>query len=83
MFVANNFLPDRTVLQWHPAASKDLPTLKTNEIVVFSVDSLTTIRLNYSISTLIRFFKSPSSSIFVKHFLAFRLISLCSRITFS
>jgi hypothetical protein len=53
MFVANNFLPDRTVLQWHPAASKDLPTLKTNEIVVFSVDSLTTIRLNYSISTLI------------------------------
>jgi hypothetical protein len=34
--VANHFLPDRAVLQWHPAASEDLPTPNTNEIVVFS-----------------------------------------------
>jgi hypothetical protein len=34
--VANNFLPDRAVLKWLPAASEDLPTPNTNEIVVFS-----------------------------------------------
>jgi hypothetical protein len=28
--------PDRTVLQWRPAAGEDLPTQNTNEIVVFS-----------------------------------------------
>jgi hypothetical protein len=34
--VVNQFLPDRAVLQWHPAADEDLPTPNTNEIVVFS-----------------------------------------------
>jgi hypothetical protein len=34
--VANYFLPDRTMLQWRPAAGEDIPTPNTNEIVVFS-----------------------------------------------
>jgi hypothetical protein len=34
--VVNHFLPDYVVLQWHLAASEDLPTPNTNEIVVFS-----------------------------------------------
>jgi hypothetical protein len=34
--VANHFLLDRVVLQWHPAAREDIPTPNTNEIVVFS-----------------------------------------------
>jgi hypothetical protein len=34
--VANCFLPDCAVLQWHPAAGEDIPTPNTNEIVVFS-----------------------------------------------
>jgi hypothetical protein len=32
----NHFLPNCAVLQWHPAASGDIPTPNTNEIVVFS-----------------------------------------------
>jgi hypothetical protein len=58
---ANHFLPDHAVLQWCPATGEDIPTLNTNEIVVFSsffnadsasrpvissVDSLTTIKSN-------------------------------------
>jgi hypothetical protein len=34
--VANHFLPDHAVLQWCPATREDIPTLNTNEIVVFS-----------------------------------------------
>jgi hypothetical protein len=34
--IVNHFLPDRVVLQWHPATGKDLPTPNTNEFVVFS-----------------------------------------------
>jgi hypothetical protein len=34
--VANYFLPDRVVLQWHPATGEDTPTPNTNEIVVLS-----------------------------------------------
>jgi hypothetical protein len=34
--VVNHFLQDHVVLQWRPAASKDLPTPNTNKIVVFS-----------------------------------------------
>jgi hypothetical protein len=34
--VVNHFLPDRTILQWHPAAGEDIPTPNTIEIVVFS-----------------------------------------------
>jgi hypothetical protein len=34
--VANHFLPDCVVLRWCHAASEDLPTPNTNEIVVFS-----------------------------------------------
>jgi hypothetical protein len=33
--VANGFLLDRAVLQWHPATREDIPTPNTNEIVVF------------------------------------------------
>jgi hypothetical protein len=36
MLVANHFLSDHTMLEWHPAAGEDLPTPNTNEIVVFS-----------------------------------------------
>jgi hypothetical protein len=34
--VANHFLLDRAVLQWHPVVGEDIPTPNTNEIVVFS-----------------------------------------------
>jgi hypothetical protein len=34
--VVNHFLPNRTVLQWCPAAEEDIPTPNTAEIVVFS-----------------------------------------------
>jgi hypothetical protein len=34
--VLSHFLPDREVLQWRPAASKDIPTPNTNKIVVFA-----------------------------------------------
>jgi hypothetical protein len=34
--VANCFLPDHVVLQWHPAPGEDIPTSNTNEIVVFT-----------------------------------------------
>jgi hypothetical protein len=34
--IVNHFLPDHAMLQWHPAASEDLPTPNANEIVVFS-----------------------------------------------
>jgi hypothetical protein len=34
--IANNFLPDCVVLQWHPTAREDIPTPNTNGIVVFS-----------------------------------------------
>jgi hypothetical protein len=34
--VANHFLPDCTVLQWHPATREDIPTPNTTKIVVFS-----------------------------------------------
>jgi hypothetical protein len=34
--VENHFLPDRVVLQWRPAIGEDIPTLNSNEIVVFS-----------------------------------------------
>jgi hypothetical protein len=34
--VVNHFLPDRTVLQWHPSAMEDIPTPNSTEIVVFS-----------------------------------------------
>jgi hypothetical protein len=78
--LVNHFLPDRVVLQWHPAVGEDLPTPNTNEIVVFSsfqrgfslpacnssVDSLITTKLNWSISTIIPFSKSPFLFIFVK-----------------
>jgi hypothetical protein len=32
----NYFLPDHEVLQWCPAIGEDIPTLNTNEIVVFT-----------------------------------------------
>jgi hypothetical protein len=34
--IASYFLPNREVLQWHPATGKDIPTPNTNEIVVFA-----------------------------------------------
>jgi hypothetical protein len=34
--IANHFLPDRALLQWRHATNEDLPTLNSNEIVVFS-----------------------------------------------
>jgi hypothetical protein len=34
--VANHFLLDREVLQWHLAAGEDIPTPNTNEIVVYN-----------------------------------------------
>jgi hypothetical protein len=34
--VANHFLSDYAVLQWHPAVREDIPTPNTNEIVVLS-----------------------------------------------
>jgi hypothetical protein len=34
--VVNHFLPDRVILQWHPAAREDIPTPNMTEIVVFS-----------------------------------------------
>jgi hypothetical protein len=34
--VVNHFLLDRVVLQWCPATGEDIPTPKTNEIVVFT-----------------------------------------------
>jgi hypothetical protein len=34
--IASHFLPDREVLQWHPATGEDIPTPNTNEIVVFA-----------------------------------------------
>jgi hypothetical protein len=34
--VVSHFLHDRTVLQWRPATSEDIPTPNTNEIVVFA-----------------------------------------------
>jgi hypothetical protein len=34
--VVGHFLPDRTMLQWHPTTSEDIPTSNTNEIVVFA-----------------------------------------------
>jgi hypothetical protein len=34
--VANRFLLDQAVLQWHPATGEDIPTPNTKEIVVFS-----------------------------------------------
>jgi hypothetical protein len=34
--VMNYFLPDRTMLQWHPVTGEDMPTPNPNEIVVFS-----------------------------------------------
>jgi hypothetical protein len=34
--VANQFLPDREMLQWPPVKGEDIPTPNTNEIVVFS-----------------------------------------------
>jgi hypothetical protein len=34
--VANCFLPDHAMLQWHPATGEDIPAPNTNEIVVFS-----------------------------------------------
>jgi hypothetical protein len=34
--VVNHFLLDRVILQWRPAAGKDIPTPNTTEIVVFS-----------------------------------------------
>jgi hypothetical protein len=34
--VTNYFLPDQSVLQWHPAAREDIPTPNTKEIIVFS-----------------------------------------------
>jgi hypothetical protein len=34
--VANRFLPDCAVLQWHPTIDEDLLTPNINEIVVFS-----------------------------------------------
>jgi hypothetical protein len=36
MLVVSHFLPNCTVLQWHPAAAEDVPTCNTNEIVVFA-----------------------------------------------
>jgi hypothetical protein len=36
MLIANYFLLDCAVLQWHPIAREDIPTPNTNEIVVFS-----------------------------------------------
>jgi hypothetical protein len=33
--IANHFLSDCAMLQWHPATGEDLPTPNTNEIVVF------------------------------------------------
>jgi hypothetical protein len=34
--IASHFLPNREVLQWHPAADEDIPTPNTNEIVGFT-----------------------------------------------
>jgi hypothetical protein len=34
--VVNYFLPDHTMLQWHPTTSEDILTPNTNKIVVFS-----------------------------------------------
>jgi hypothetical protein len=34
--VVNHFLPDHTVMQWHPAAGEDIPTPNTTKIAVFS-----------------------------------------------
>jgi hypothetical protein len=34
--VANHFVPDRAMLQWHLAAREDIPTPNMNEIMVFS-----------------------------------------------
>jgi hypothetical protein len=34
--IVSYFLPGREVLQWRPAASEDIPTSNTNEIVVFA-----------------------------------------------
>jgi hypothetical protein len=94
--VMNHFLSDRTVLQWCPATGEDIATqmrlwcfhLSSNANSVsrpmtFSADSWITIRLNYSISTLTLFFKSLSLFIFVRHFLAFPLTFLCSKMTSS
>jgi hypothetical protein len=34
--IVSYFLPDCEVMQWRPAASEDIPTPNTNEIVVFA-----------------------------------------------
>jgi hypothetical protein len=34
--IANHFLLDRAMLQWHPTTGEDVPTPNTNEIVVFA-----------------------------------------------
>jgi hypothetical protein len=34
--VVGHFLPDRAVLQWHPAAGEDIPIPNTIEIMVFT-----------------------------------------------
>jgi hypothetical protein len=34
--VVSYFLPDREVLQWHPATGEDIPTPNTNEIMMFT-----------------------------------------------
>jgi hypothetical protein len=93
--VANHFLLDRAVLQWHTATGEDLPTPNTNKIVVFSsffqhgfgllaYDFFRGLLDHYQIKLV---YLNPNSIlqivVFVHLCKAFLLIFLFSRVTFS